>query len=188
MKLPRTLSAILLLSLPNPLFAQQTQPAPKSGAVQSQEPKANGQSDVVKIGVTLVQVDVTVTDSKGNRVSDLTPEDFQVLQNNKPQAITNFSYISAPIESTKKDGRNENPKPAKNEPPAPPPRLQPDQVRRTIALVVDDLTLSFESTASVRDTLKKFIDQQMQPGDLVAIIRTGAGMGALQQFTNDKRQ
>src|SRR5262249_24614684 len=39
-----------------------------------------------------------------------------------------------------------------------------------------------------KDTIKKFIDQQMQPGDLVAIIRTGAGMGALQQFTNDKRQ
>jgi VWFA-related protein len=188
MKLPRILSAILLLSLSNPLLAQQTQPAPKSNAVQSQEHKANGQSDVVKIGVTLVQVDVTVTDSKGNRVSDLKPEDFEVLQNNKPQPITNFSYVSAPIESTKKDARNEYPKPAKNEPPAPPPRLQPDQVRRTIALVVDDLTLSFESTASVRDTLKKFIDQQMQPGDLVAIIRTGAGMGALQQFTNDKRQ
>ncbi len=28
----------------------------------------------------------------------------------------------------------------------------------------------------------------MQRGDLVAIIRTGAGMGALQQFTADKRQ
>jgi len=28
----------------------------------------------------------------------------------------------------------------------------------------------------------------MQEGDLVAIIRTGAGIGALQQFTNDRRQ
>ena len=26
----------------------------------------------------------------------------------------------------------------------------------------------------------------MQPGDLVAIMRTSAGMGALQQFTSDK--
>src|SRR6185503_6506912 len=33
----------------------------------------------------------------------------------------------------------------------------------------------------------KFVDEQMQPGDLVAIIRTGAGVGALQQFTSDKR-
>lgn len=36
-------------------------------------------------------------------------------------------------------------------------------------------------------TLRKFVDEQMQPGDLVAIIRTGAGMGALQQFTADRR-
>ena len=67
-------------------------------------------------------------------------------------------------------------------------RLRPEQVRRTIALVVDDLQLSFESTAYVRRMLKKFVDEQMQPGDLVAIIRTGSGIGALQQFTSDKQQ
>src|ERR1041384_1901921 len=33
----------------------------------------------------------------------------------------------------------------------------------------------------------KFGDEEMQPGDLVAIVRTGAGIGALQQFTSDKR-
>jgi VWFA-related protein len=66
--------------------------------------------------------------------------------------------------------------------------LRPDQVRRTIALVVDDLGLSFESTNYVRQALRKFLDQQMHPDDLVAIIRTGGGIGALQQFTSDKRQ
>jgi len=54
--------------------------------------------------------------------------------------------------------------------------------------VVDDLGLSFESTYYVRRSLKKFVDEQMGPGDLVAIIRTSGGMGALQQFTVDKRQ
>ncbi len=32
------------------------------------------------------------------------------------------------------------------------------------------------------------LNEQMQPNDLVAIVRTSAGMGALQQFTTDKRQ
>ena len=40
----------------------------------------------------------------------------------------------------------------------------------------------------MRRALKKFVDEQMQPGDLVAIIRTSGGIGALQQFTADKRQ
>ena len=39
----------------------------------------------------------------------------------------------------------------------------------------------------MRRALNKFVDEQMQDGDLVAIIRTGAGIGALQQFTSDKR-
>src|SRR6202008_1014034 len=78
--------------------------------------------------------------------------------------------------------------PDKNAPPLPPVPLRSDLVRRTIAIVVDDLGLSFESTYFVRRALKKFVDEQMQPGDLVAIIRTSGGMGALQQFTIDKRQ
>jgi hypothetical protein len=46
---------------------------------------------------------------------------------------------------------------------------------------VDDLGLSFQSTHFVRRALKQFVDQQIQAGDLVAIIRTSGGMGALQQ-------
>jgi len=61
-------------------------------------------------------------------------------------------------------------------------------VRRTIAIVVDDLTLSFDSTFRVRTVLRKFIETQTSDGDMIAIIRTGAGIGSLQQFTNDRRQ
>ncbi|MBA2340466.1 MAG: VWA domain-containing protein, partial [Pyrinomonadaceae bacterium] len=46
---------------------------------------------------------------------------------------------------------------------------------------------AFEIVHDVREALRKFVDEQMSPGDLVAIIRTGAGIGALQQFTGDKR-
>jgi VWFA-related protein len=53
--------------------------------------------------------------------------------------------------------------------------------------VVDDLGLSFESIHYVRNAIRKFVDEQMKPGDMVAIIRTGAGVGALQQFTTDKQ-
>ena len=53
--------------------------------------------------------------------------------------------------------------------------------------MVDDLGLSFDSTYYVRRALKKFVDEEMREGDLVAIIRTSAGMGSLQQFTADKR-
>ena len=166
-----------------PETGQAAPPTPK----QTQEKK----DGVVRISVTLVQVDVTVTDRKGKPVTDLKAEDFELFQNTRPQHITNFSYVSAQPAAPALTAGASARAPGKGqpaEPPAPPPRLKPEQVRRAIALVVDDLTLSFESTASVKQALKKFVDDQMQPGDLVAIIRTGAGMGALQQFTNDKRQ
>jgi VWFA-related protein len=58
---------------------------------------------------------------------------------------------------------------------------------RAVAFVVDDLGLSFESLIYVRTALNKFVEEQMDARDVVAIVRTGAGIGALQQFTTDKR-
>jgi VWFA-related protein len=141
--------------------------------------------DVVKISTTLIQVDVTVTDKSGKVVTDLKPEDFEIYENGEKQIITNLSFIASP---SRVKTATTAPKDKTGVPLPPPIELKAEKVRRTIALVVDDLTLSFQSTAYVRQALKKFVDEQMQEGDLVAIIRTGAGVGALQQFTGDKRQ
>ena len=78
-------------------------------------------------------------------------------------------------------------KTAKGEVPPPPTVVEPSSVHRTLALVVDDLGIAGENVALVRDAIRKFIDDDMRPDDLVAVVRTGAGMGALQQFTTDKR-
>ncbi len=149
-------------------------------------PKPIEDDNIVKITTTLIQVDVTVTDKNGKIVTDLKPEDFEVFENGEKQNITNFSFIN----STPEAKAAPIPKPNKNEVgvPIPPIQIRPEQVRRTIALVVDDLGLSAESIYSVKRSLKKFVDLQMQPNDLVAIILTGKGVGALQQFTSDKNQ
>lgn len=150
--------------------------------VPAQTPTPTPDEDVVKITTALIQVDVTVTDKKGNVVTDLKTEDFEIYENGEKQDITNFSFVSN-VKTATEASKN----PAENVP-VPTAELKPQQVRRTMALVVDDLSLSFESAYQVRRALKKFVDEQMQSGDLVAIIRTGAGIGALQQFTSDKRQ
>lgn len=143
--------------------------------------------DVVRITTNLIQLDVTVTDKDGRLVPDLKAEDFEIWENDKNQKISNFSFIS--IASTAEPVKSAAPvRNAPPTPPGPPAALRPEQVRRTFALVVDDLGLSFESTHFVRKALRKFLDNTMQPGDLVAILRTSSGVGALQQFTSDKRQ
>ena len=126
-------------------------------------------------------------DKAGRQVTDLHPEDFEVLEDGKPQPVTNLSYVSLDNRTIKTTNAATAHTKGVNAPPPVPMPPRPAQVRRTIALVVDDLGLSFESMAQVRGAMRKYVDEQMQPNDLVAIIRTSAGMGALQQFTNDKR-
>lgn len=149
-------------------------------------PTPPDENEVVKISTNLIQIDVTVTDKKGNVITDLKPDEVEIFENGEKQDISNFSFISniRPQQEARPSRKGDN-----NDLPVPPPTApRPEKVRKTIALVVDDLTLSFASAYWVQDALKKFVNEQMQDGDLVAIIRTGAGIGALQQFTTDKRQ
>ena len=184
-RIPLILLFVLLLSLAAP--AQETdnsKPQPTPPQIEPQQSSRSTDDDVVRITTNLVQLDAVVTDKNGNLVKDLRADEVQIFEDGRQQKITNFSLVNV-----------ESPTPAtavapkdKSAPPLPATRLHPEDVRRTIALVVDDLGLSFESTYYTRRALKKFVDEQMQPGDLVAIIRTSGGIGALQQFTADKRQ
>lgn len=144
---------------------------------------------VFSVSVNLVQMDVTATDSNGRHVTDLTADDFVILQDGKPQEITSFSLIRV------KDPEARRPayKPAaqdKNAPSVPAPNsveYRPDQLQRVVALVVDDLGISFPGMYYVRESIKKFVEEEMQPGDLAALIRTGKGVGTMQQFTGSKK-
>ncbi len=150
--------------------------------VVGQTTSAGNQDDVVRITTNLVQIDAVVT-KDGKPVRDLKAEDFEIYEDGRKQTITNFAFISnlpnapRPVSPTAAN--------TAGVPPAGP--IQRDVARRTVAIVVDDLGMSAESMAHVRRQIRKFIAEEVQPNDLVAIIRTAGEMGALQQFTNDKR-
>ena len=138
----------------------------------------------MRITVTLVQVDAVVSDSAGRHVPGLQAADFELLQDGQPQKITHFAYIpDAPPAALQASPAKDGVPPELDVPPP----IAPGQVRRTVALIVDDLALSFEDMVRAREALHKYIDQQMQPGDIAAVIRTGGGVTMLQQFTSDKR-
>lgn len=139
-------------------------------------PQQTGRDDVVKITTKLVQVDVVVT-KDGKLVPNLTAEDFEIFQDGRKQTITSFAYISNVPSSTSQPNTG-------NSVPFSP--IKRDDPHRTIAFVVDDLGLSFDSMVQVRQQLGKFFAEQLQPNDLVAVIRTSGDLGPLQQFTNDK--
>lgn len=184
MKPTKILLFLLILTLQAQLVFTQT----PGTALPLPSPGPADDDDVVRITTNLVQFDVTVTDKNGKPVPDLKPEDFEISENGQRQEISNFSYIAVAGSATNVAPSKSMAKPDPLAPPIPPAKLAPEEVRRTIALVVDDLGLSFESATYVRKALRKFVEQQLQPGDLVAVIPTGGGVGAMQQFTSDKRQ
>ena len=153
--------------------------------VTSAQTPPTGPNGTIRVDVNLVQVDAVVTDAHGQRVPGLQAADFELLQDGKKQTITNLSYIAAPPHPA---ARSAVPvKTAKGEVPPPPTPLPPAAIGRVLALLVDDQGIAGENIGRVRGALKNFIDEEMRPGDLVAIVRTSAGMGALQQFTAEKR-
>lgn len=165
----------------------QTQPTPAAQASPTPTPQDDSDDgDVVRITTNLVQFDTIVTDKRGQQVTDLQPEEFEVTINGKRQTITNFSYVVAQTGAVAAPAQPAPRARDKAAPYVPPARVKPGDIRRTVALVVDDLGISAEDIMYVRKALTKFVDEQMQPGDLVAVMRTSAGMGALQQFTSDK--
>jgi VWFA-related protein len=185
MKSKLCIAALVCLAVAATTLGQVQQPSPTPRPA-AQEDK----DDIVRITTNLVQVDVVVT-KNGKVVTDLTANDFEIFEDGKRQTITNFLYVSNVANASAVSGATAAPPvtSSKNRNPSgpPPPPVEPNEARRMMALVIDDLGLSAESMNQVRKQLRKFVDEQMQPNDLVAIIRTGADIGALQQFTNDKR-
>lgn len=132
----------------------------------------------IRLTTELVQIDVLVSDKRNKPVGGLKREDFELLDNNKPQHISNFSYE----ETGKQQAGNQTTEAATL-----PRAITAGQLKRVIALVVDTLHIKFENIYRTRKMLEDFVDNKMEPGDLVLILPTGGGSGVLQQFTSDRR-
>src|SRR5436190_7370702 len=149
----RLLILAVLVFTPGSLFAQQSTPTPR------------GDDPVVKVRTDLTQLDVTVTDNKGNVVTGLKPDDFEVFENGDKQKISNFSFLGRTAGGATVGNADRKTADPMSQLPSRP--LTASGVRLSVAIVVDDLNLSFPSVYYTRRALKKFVDEQMQPDDLV---------------------
>ena len=140
-----------------------------AGAVWAQEP-------VIRVTANLVQIDAVVTDRSGKLVTNLEAADFEILQDGKRRDITAFSLVEVapPASQLSSPGQ------------APLQGITRDRVRRTIAILVDDLNIGFADMARVRQAVTRFIAEDLREGDLCAIITTRGGMGIYSQFTTDR--
>src|SRR5688572_19971071 len=66
----------------------------------AQEPPPQGPQPppvTFRVEVDYVEVDAFVTDAQGNPVTNLTADDFDVLEDGRPQKVTAFSLVNIPV-------------------------------------------------------------------------------------------
>ena len=161
---------LIVLSLATASGQQPRQPA------RSAEP----QTPTFRLEVEYVEVDVRVTDSNGNFVRDLTKDDFQILEDGKPQTVAAFSLVDIPIEPSSQTVASSV---------SIEPDVQSNERRfdgRVYVMILDDAGTGWDRTVRTRAAARRFIEEHLGADDLMAIVFTLLRKPA-QELTSDKR-
>jgi VWFA-related protein len=154
-------------SVPGPAAsadAQAVQPQPDPPQQGTPEPEEAPAQPVFRTGINFVRVDVIATDRQGNPVTDLTSQDFEVFEDDKPQSIESFKLVEL-------TGRPEGSEPARairttydEESEA-----QREDVRIFVFLL-DDYHVRLAASLAARRVLVDFIRNELGPLDLIGVM------------------
>jgi VWFA-related protein len=137
------------------------------------------QQPTFRVQVEAIEIDASVTDARGNVVTDLTRDDFEILEDGKPQTITSFGLVNIPF------ARAERPLFAAN-------RIEPDVQSnnqgegRLYVFALDQVT--GEQILRTRRFVRRFLEQYFSPNDLGAVVFLGrADHSKAQGLTDNPR-
>jgi VWFA-related protein len=147
------------------------------------------QSDYVfRTGSELVLVNVTVRDKNGNFVQGLKPEDFTILEDNKPQKVVSFdveNVDAVPASDVAQAKPSPDAAPASSGPTAAADASKQFKDRRLIVLFFDLSAMEPDEIDHAVTSAEHYVDTQMAPADLVSIVSLGSSLLVNQDFTAD---
>jgi VWFA-related protein len=175
---------------PAPAPQDQAQPQvvpvnPRQGPPPPAKPPARAKG-TIRSTVNLVEIDVQVTDRNGKPVKGLKQDQFSVSEDGKAQKISTFEYND--IEQVETAGKGD-------EAPITVPLGAITSPQEIKAVVRDHrmIVLFFDLTSLEQDDLlrstraaQKYLDTQMTPADLVAVVVFGNTLKVVANFTNDR--
>jgi VWFA-related protein len=147
---------------------------------------AQEQRPVFRAAAHYVAVDVVVTDRNDKPVTDLTKDDFEIVENGRRQTIVDFAFVNVPLETRAIDI---------DAPPVPAVDVASNgetaRASRAIVIFVDDPSLSSvlicdgcpEVIPAIKNALVRFL-QSLSSDDQVAIIWQSRS-DLSRDFTND---
>jgi VWFA-related protein len=134
-----------------------------------------------------VRIDAVVTDRDGRVVPGLTADDFEVRQDGKIQKLLFAQFVPVLAGPPTSNGAAVASPETPDQSVHASTSIKREDVQRTLAIVVDDLGLSFESLQPTQAALHAFVDRELRNTDLVALVRTGGSGMSQQSFTTDHR-
>jgi VWFA-related protein len=171
-----------------PAASQETRPAPTQNppaapSKPAEAPKVDAGRPLPPIServeVSVTNVDVVVTDSKGNRVNGLTREEFEVFQDNVPQTITNF-YAVAGGKLLLEDGKEipiDSPAAAEE---------IPQQLKSRYVVYIDNLNIQPQNRNRMFKRLKEFISENVGPQAEAMVVTYNRSLKVKRRFTSEK--
>jgi VWFA-related protein len=116
----------------------------------AQAPASSPAAPTLKVTTHLVVLNVVVTDKKGNPVTNLSKDDFSVLENGQPQAISTFERAALPSASEGQPGS----------PDFVPAVATQNGAQPITILVLDELNVHGEDVMFATEKIKKFLQAQ----------------------------
>jgi len=175
----RIFVAFIAIGLGVSVWAQQPPPPPSQNppaAAADQTPAPQFRSTI-----ELVRLDVSVLDKSRRPVRGLTPLDFTVLENGKPQSIAAFTPVDVPEPLPDPTGA-----PWLKEVASDVGGNTDMQQRRLFILAIDDATIQNDVAAvkNVKDIARNVV-KKLGPTDLMSVVFTRDNRGS-QDFTGDR--
>src|SRR5688572_21391588 len=143
-----------------------------------------------KFSVTsrLVVVSVIVKDRDGKPIENSKPEDFTLLEDNKPQKISVFEYQRLDTEPTRAELLKVPGLPNATEPGAAAAPTVRFKDRRLLVLFFDFSSMPPEDQIRAQKAAVKFVEEQITPSDVVSIMAFTNKLRVVQEFTADRER
>jgi VWFA-related protein len=137
------------------------------------------QPPTFRVQVDAIEIDASVTDASGNVVTNLTQDDFEILENGRPQTITSFGLVNIPRVRAERPLFVANPIEADVQ-------SNNQGEGRLYVFALDQVT--GEQILRTRRFVRRFLEQYFAPNDLGAVVFLGrADHSKAQALTSNPR-
>jgi VWFA-related protein len=134
----------------------QSQPPPAADGTQPSQPS-------FRVEANFVRVDVYPTLADGTPVTDLEADDFELLEDGKPQAVTQFEHVALSTTTAREERRD--PVSADDG-----RRQAADPRRRVFVVFLDTWHSTFEGAVRARRPIVDMLERLIGPDDLFAVM------------------